>query len=466
MRWLSLFALLLPSLLLLKANAASTTHANGEKSQTSWSSSGDSVLVLVDPAKKTDYSAFLNGLEAKGYSLTYRSPQDSDGPPLVEFDLPKFSHVVFVGGDIKTFAKDISPQILVGLLSGNTNLILALGSKQNILTSLAPEFGLIVPPPNTNLVSHFPEHEGPISVVPIPPPRQEQSNIPLTSHDAKSSVSFSGTSFALSNNPRLFPILPAPPESFAGDIDITSDALADAVEKGGEGLWAGSKMAVAAGFQAKGGARVVWLGGSSLLSNSDNSWNSKFANDVSAWAFQESNVLRIDSATHKLVKGVGTSGNGTLGQPQEQYTVGDEIEFTIRISKYNPKFKIWEAYHGLSDLQLEFTMLDPHVRISLPPSPGRDGKREKGVYRTTFKAPDRHGVFKFVVDYRRRGWTELLFTETVPVVPKRHDGYERWLSSAWPYYVGAISTSIGFVVFAAIWLGSADERGKGKKKAE
>ncbi|KAG7093827.1 hypothetical protein E1B28_007466 [Marasmius oreades] len=421
----------------------------------------------------------------KGYNLTYRSPKDSDGPPLIEHDLPKFSHVVVVGGDVKcrfnlvpifqsiiqthllvvAFAKDINPQTLVGLLSGNTNLILALGSKQNILTSLAPEFGLILPPPNTNLVSHFPEREDPISTVPISPPREEQSKIPLTSTiNAKSPISFSGMSFALSNNPRLFPILSAPEESFAGDIDLTSNALADAVEKGGEGLWAGSKMAVAAGFQAKGGARVVWLGGSSLLSN--RSPNHHFANDVAAWAFQETNVLRIDSASHKLVKGVGASGNGRIGQPQEQYTVGDEIEFTVRISKYNPKFKVWEACHSLTDLQLEFTMLDPHIRIGLPPSPGRDGKREKGVYRTTFKAPDRHGVFKFIVDYRRSGWTELKFTETIPVVPKRHDGYERWLSSAWPYYAGAISTSVGFVVFAAVWLGSADERGKGKKKAE
>ena len=138
----------------------------------------------------------------------------------------------------------------------------------------------------------------------------------------------------------------------------------------------------------------------------------------------------------------------------------------MRISRYNPKFKIWEPYHGINDMQLEFTMLDPHVRIPLPPSPGRNGKREKGVYRTTFKAPDRHGVFKFVVDWRRQGWTELQFTETVPVVPKRHDGYDRWLSAAWPYYLGAVSTSVGFIVFVAGWLASADERGKGKKKAE
>lgn len=43
-------------------------------------------------------------------------------------------------------------------------------------------------------------------------------------------------------------------------------------------------------------------------------------------------------------------------------------------------------------------MLDPHVRTSLPPVAGIPGK-----YSTSFRAPDRHGVFKFVVDYKRKG---------------------------------------------------------------
>jgi len=58
----------------------------------------------------------------------------------------------------------------------------------------------------------------------------------------------------------------------------------------------------------------------------------------------------------------------------------------------------WERYSGLADMQLEFTMLDPHIRTALKPVPGNAGK-----YQTTMRVPDRHGVFKFVVDYRRKG---------------------------------------------------------------
>lgn len=43
-------------------------------------------------------------------------------------------------------------------------------------------------------------------------------------------------------------------------------------------------------------------------------------------------------------------------------------------------------------------MLDPHIRIALPPVPG-----SPGTYSVTFRAPDRHGVFKFIIDYKRKG---------------------------------------------------------------
>jgi len=59
--------------------------------------------------------------------------------------------------------------------------------------------------------------------------------------------------------------------------------------------------------------------------------------------------------------------------------------------------------------------------------------------------------------------TSLESSTTVPVVPPRHDGYPRFLSAAWPYYIGAISTSVGFFLFSTIWLaGDSREAKKGK----
>lgn len=62
-------------------------------------------------------------------------------------------------------------------------------------------------------------------------------------------------------------------------------------------------------------------------------------------------------------------------------------------------------------------------------------------------------------------WTHLQSTTVVPVVPPRHDEYPRFLTAAWPYYVGALSTSIGFVLFSALWL-AGDDRDLKKKSSK
>ncbi len=157
--------------------------------------------------------------------------------------------------------------------------------------------------------------------------------------------------------------------------------------------------------------------------------------------------------------------------------------FSTEISKFNPREATWEPYSGIGDLQLEFTMLDPHVRAALAPVAGKVGK-----YSVTFRAPDRHGVFKFVINHKRKGyvahrlhkyllpraevlshynrWTHLESATVVPLVPPRHDEYPRFLSAAWPYYIGAISTSLGFLIFSALWLAGDDRAGKKGKSSK
>jgi oligosaccharyltransferase complex subunit beta len=85
-------------------------------------------------------------------------------------------------------------------------------------------------------------------------------------------VFFSGVPHALGQNPQLVPILRAPSESFASEVDEgagdkNADAVVDAAERGGEGLWAGSLMGVVSGFQTKNGARVVFAGGVDMFSD-------------------------------------------------------------------------------------------------------------------------------------------------------------------------------------------------------
>ena len=215
----------------------------------------------------------------RGYELTYRSPKDVT-PAVIEDDIPSFAHVIIFAPESKStwkgsknadlsltlwsaFASDITPQSLVTLLVGKTNLLLALGQKATPITSLATEFSLTLPPPGTPLISHFPKRDEPASEVLLTVPKSH----PFLS--ANTVVYFSGVSHVIGNNPLLVPMLHAPPESFAAEStsDEGADALVDAAEKGGEGLWAGSSMGVVTGFQTKDNARVTFVGGVSLFSD-------------------------------------------------------------------------------------------------------------------------------------------------------------------------------------------------------
>ena len=216
----------------------------------------------------------------RGYDLTFRSPK-ADTPPIIEYDVPTFSHIILFAPDTKcenfhayicrfveflsAFSQDITPQTLVAALNAGTNLIIALSSTQSPIFTLASEFSLILPPPGTPLISHFPERDTPPSVIPVPVP----SDLPLLTPNTPP-VWFSGVPFAHLNNPLLVPILRAPAESFASDTDSDSGAevLFESAERGGEGLWAGGSLGIVTGFQTReNSARVTWVGGVELFSD-------------------------------------------------------------------------------------------------------------------------------------------------------------------------------------------------------
>lgn len=110
----------------------------------------------------------------------------------------------------------------------------------------------------------------------------------------------------------------------------------------------------------------------------------------------------------------------------------------------------WGPY-SVTDMQLEFTMLDPHLRLPLQPTNSRWNNYT--TYSSTFRTPDRHGVFTFRLDHRRRnGQTQLKDTLQVMVTPPEHDQHPRFILDAYPYYLGTLNVLVGFVVFSAVWL--------------
>jgi oligosaccharyltransferase complex subunit beta len=215
----------------------------------------------------------------------------------------------------------LTPQTLVELLKKKINLIVALSPTLTPLHSFAAEFGLTLPPPETPLMSHFPVRKSALTTLEIPVKPDSKIITPGTEP-----ILFSGINFALSSNPMLFPIISAPPESFASDTTKEDEAeiLSQSAEKGGEGLWAGSSMGVVAGFQTKSGGRVVWTGGVEMFGDNFAAQttqgakvgNEVVAHDLAKWAFQESNMLRIEKVEHHRV---GET------EPRETYTNNDNV---------------------------------------------------------------------------------------------------------------------------------------------
>lgn len=58
------------------------------------------------------------------------------------------------------------------------------------------------------------------------------------------------------------------------------------------------------------------------------------------------------------------------------------------------------------DVQVEFVMLDPHVRLPLK-------HQGNGTYSVQFKVPDVYGVFKYVVNYNHQGFSYVQLTQQV-----------------------------------------------------
>ncbi|CAB4069596.1 WBP1 [Lepeophtheirus salmonis] len=142
------------------------------------------------------------------------------------------------------------------------------------------------------------------------------------------------------------------------------------------------------------------------------SGNRDLAKALVSWCFKESGLLRTSQLKHHLV-----------GQTESPpfYTVTEDVEYSIVIEEF--KGGKWVPYSA-KDVQLEFVRIDPFVRINLKP----DGN---GKFSAKFKIPDVYGF---------------------SVRPLRHDQYERFILSAYPYYASAFSMMFGVFVFGFVFL--------------
>jgi oligosaccharyltransferase complex subunit beta len=224
----------------------------------------------------------------------------------------------------------------------------------------------------------------------------------------------------------------------------------------------GNDTVLVAAVQARNNARATFVG--SLWALSDEAFsmagnaNTEFARSISTWTTQERGVLRAKHLRHRHQDGspaekqVGDQVKPDLPLsmfPQPEiarnslvYRIHDDIEFAVDIEQYdNQKWVPYVAH----DVQLEFVMLDPYIRQNLNVTPA-------GEYIARFRVPDTYGIYNFRVQYRRPGLTVISLKEQVSVRPFRHDEYERFIVSAYPYYTAAFAMMAGVFVFSFLFL--------------
>ncbi|KAJ8942162.1 hypothetical protein NQ318_002552 [Aromia moschata] len=132
----------------------------------------------------------------------------------------------------------------------------------------------------------------------------------------------------------------------------------------------------------------------------------------------------------------------------------EEVVYTIEIDILEDGK--WKPFNA-NDVQLEFVRIDPFIRTTLQRKPS-------GEYQAKFKIPDVYGVYQFKVDYDRVGYTRLYSTTQVSVRPLQHTQYERFITSAYPYYTGAFSMMLGVFIFSFVFLHLKDDEKKTKSE--
>ncbi|EER12890.1 dolichyl-diphosphooligosaccharide-protein glycosyltransferase beta subunit, putative, partial [Perkinsus marinus ATCC 50983] len=237
------------------------------------------------------------------------------------------------------------------------------------------------------------------------------------------------------SNDRVFPVVKSSPSAYS------EDAKMQMMREGAANTLSGLNLVSA--LQARNGARVLLVGSKDMCAdkifNKKGYDNRNVCKSMYTWAFNQRRVIRAVNMRHHKV--------GETEAPY-MYTEGDDITFEIQLEELT--MKGWVPYTA-PDIQLEYTMLDPHIRAFVLPDASNNG-----LHTLTFKAPDVYGIFKFVVNYNRLGLNPLHIEEVAPLRNYKHNDYPRFLFCAYPYYASVFVAAFGLFVIAFLMIYNKD----------
>lgn len=428
------------------------------------------LVVLNDMSLVQSHSLFFGGLKRMGHELTYKDPA---GVVLTKYGESVYDNIVVFASDIEDTSDD-----LLEFMNKGGNILVA--TDENIAKSLrdfAENCGVEFDSAGSHVVDHFSysaaEDKDKIHSAIITDNVFGASNLLSSYSDVPSAsrkVLYQGIGHAVDeNNIFAVRVLRGNPTTYSAD---PSKSVGDYPET------AGADTLLVTAMQGRNNARITFAGSVNLFSNEffrshssadggngNGNGNEQFCDDVASWTFGQMGVLRFRDVTHHLSDGTPPDvilhekhrpndlPSSLFPDPEITrnslvYRIKDELVFSMVVEEYQRG--AWVPFQA-DDMQLEFVMLDPHVRTTMVSDP------DTGKFVATFIAPDNYGIFKFRVLYRRPGYSIIHAEVPVSVRPFKHNEYDRYLFTAFPYYTSSFSAMIAFFVFSFFYLFSKDK---------
>ena len=418
---------------------------------------GKKTLILLENlSMKETHSVFFDDLKSRGYQLTFKMADDSN-LALSKYGEYLYDNLVIFAPSVEEFGGTIDVNAIVDFIdNGGGNVLVAASSEVgDILRDLGMEVGLELDERGTSVIDHLiydVKDSGDHTLLAVNPSLLMDAEL-IVGPKTTTPCLYRGLGMtADSENPLVLEIMTGATTSYSYFPNDKIEEYPHAV---------GKSTLLIAGLQARNNARVIFVGSIDFFSNEffaapvlqavpgakefDQSNNRALSVALSKWVFKEKGVLRVGAVKHHL-KGETN--------PPIAYTIEDQVRYEIEIEELVNE--MWAPFMA-KDVQLEFFRIDPFVRTYLQKTP------DKKKYYVEFKLPDVYGVFQFKVEYNRIGYTNLFSTTQVSVRPFEHTQYERFIPSAYPYYVSAFSMMVGLVLFSVVFLHFRDNT---KKKAE
>jgi len=411
------------------------------------------VLALLDNlAIKETHSLYFQSLVDAGFSITYRV---ADDPAIVlkKYGAFLYDHLILFSPTVEEFGGTLSVEGITEFVDNGGNVLVAGSSMTgDVLREIASECGFEADEEGNSVIDHLNfdavKDEGKHTLIVADAANLIKS--PAIVGTTKAPLLYRGTGLiADRENPLVLEILSASSSAYSHNPDESVSEYPHAT---------GKNTLLIAGLQARNNARIVFSGSLDFFSDefltasvervgagkAVQSGNRDLATALSQWCFKQSGVLRVTNVNHHLA--------GEKSPPRiNSYTIKQECIYNIDIQEY--KNGKWIPYQA-SDVQMEFVRIDPFVRLNL--------KGTKGSFEGKFTIPDVYGVYQFKVDYTRTGMTRLFSATQFSVRPLRHDQYERFILSAYPYYASSFSMMAGVVLFSIVFLHYKEDTGKPK----